>query len=1177
VDSTDRSQPPWSVRLLGRFELRVDGTPLPDASLGSRKERQLLKLLLLERGRLVPTERIIEALWETPPQRPARQVATLVSRLRAVLGRDVITGGPEAYRVQPPSGASVDLQEAEALTAEASRRLAADDPILARSAAERALDLLERGAPVADEPYAEWTEPARAEAARLLRGARAVVWQAALETDDAEAAAAAAERAIAADPLDEEAYRALMLAFDRRGSRAAALAAFERLRSVLATELGVGPMPESDQLRDAIVADETASAGASGAHATGRPPTAAPGAEPPEARDPAFVGRDAELEAVTEKWRFASAGRAHLLLLTGEAGIGKSTLARRALSAARATGGAVLEARCYAAERSLFLQPIADALRPLIARSSPAELRALAGDAAAGLVRIAPEVATALDLPTLAPSTPELEHRRAFDAVARFLGALATRRPVLLFLDDVHLAGAATLEFVHYLVRSQRTARLLVLATLRVEEGDEARRLLGDLAATLPVGPLAADAVRALAAAMGGSSFAEDVLERTRGHPLFVVELLRSLTEHRAAGAEGQARLPDSLRAAVLARAGDSGTPAREVLAAAAVLGPRFELDAVATLAGLSVEEVIRQVERAHRARLVTAADADFRFSNDLVHEIIYDATPAPIRTARHRRAAALFAGRPEVVGHHAYAAGDWQGAALAWHQAATEALETFSNRDAEQLLDLALDAARRAGDRESQVRVLLARGRTRERSARYAESFEDHTAARNLAGQIGDRALEMQALREMGGDPSVALGRRPAECVRHLEAALAIAEELDDGPAAVDVLCRLAILETNRLRGRRALSHAEAAVARARALGDDRALAMALDGRKNVAAYVGDIDTLASVTAELIPILERTDRLWVLQWTIFESSLVPFARGDWDAAEAAIERALQVNRRSGYHAYQPMFLAQRATVALARGTLGEAIADARRASALAAASRHPWWIGAAQAVLGTVLLAAGDRDAARQALERGLDVAERDGADLYVLRCLGPLAEAVADPQAPERALELAARVEALVLADPEAPLFLHAAEGPLGAARALTRLGAPERALRLLDPVARAARKAGWQATLAASALATAEARAVDGRLAQARRDAHRALAVTRRVALPLLAADAYALLSQLAADDDTASDAGHARAECAAEARRRYDQVQVTLQDGVARRRFGAHVQRCLGGALGVPQLR
>jgi DNA-binding SARP family transcriptional activator len=227
------------LRLVGEFAVGRGNRRWATTEVGSRKARTLLAMLAVERGRLVTVDRAVEALWTTaPPRRPAANVATLVSRLRGTLGSDAIVGRRNVYRLGRVI--SVDLFEAAELVAEAEARLAGE-PAVAVAAARRALDVLAGGEVLPEQPDADWAEYARKVHADQLRRARHVVAEGALRTGDLPAALAAAEAAVAADAIDEVAYRALMRARDAAGEQPRALAAYEQLRAVLAARLGTDP------------------------------------------------------------------------------------------------------------------------------------------------------------------------------------------------------------------------------------------------------------------------------------------------------------------------------------------------------------------------------------------------------------------------------------------------------------------------------------------------------------------------------------------------------------------------------------------------------------------------------------------------------------------------------------------------------------------------------------------------------------------------------------------------------------------------------------------------------------------------------------------------------------------------------------------------------------------------
>ena len=155
------------VQVLGVLAVAVDGREVPAHRLASRKGRTLLKLLLARRGAVVPAEVLVEALWGgRPPADPDANLATLVSRLRAVLGPDAIAGDRQGWRFVAGARVEVDLDEAERLAGEAGARLGGE-PALALAAAERALALGGRGPFLADEPDADWAMAARREACLL--------------------------------------------------------------------------------------------------------------------------------------------------------------------------------------------------------------------------------------------------------------------------------------------------------------------------------------------------------------------------------------------------------------------------------------------------------------------------------------------------------------------------------------------------------------------------------------------------------------------------------------------------------------------------------------------------------------------------------------------------------------------------------------------------------------------------------------------------------------------------------------------------------------------------------------------------------------------------------------------------------------------------------------------------
>ena len=745
------------IHLLGPLLVTRDGQPVPAHEVASRKGRLLLRVLLAQRGANVPADLLAEVLW--PERRPAdvdANLGVLISRLRGVFGTAAIAATANGWRLAP--AVDVDLDVALRLCAEAEDRLVAGEPALALAAADAATALLDRGEVLADEPDADWLTPARQDAERAATQARRAGWRAALRMGDPAAALRHAGAAVAADPLDESARRAVLRAHLAAGRTAQALAGYEELRELLADTLGVDPAEETQRLYLAALRPKSPDAGEN-VEPPGRSAAHGTSAEP-------LVGRAVEVAVLHRAWELAAARTAGLYLLLGEAGTGKTTLARHLADRAEAAGGLVLRARSYDAERSLFLQPWIEVVREAARVTLPDVLADAARGHAGSLADLVPEIRLAVRAgpPADRRDDPEVARRRAFDAVTGLLRGLAGRQPVLVVLDDLHLAGAATLELLHFAARQLTGARVLLLATVRVEETREIRDTLAGLATVVEVGALSPSAVEELAGLHGRPDLAAEVIRRGAGHPLFTVELLRAAKE----SGWPVARLPASLTEVVLARVRRAGADVERLLRAAAVVGSAFEVEPVAGLLSTDPARAADLAEQALATRLVVEAGSGYEFANDLLREVLYDTTPRPTRIVRHRHLASTLAGPPEAVAQHAAAAGDWPAAARAWLAAGAAAAARWANRDAEHLLDAAVAAADRAaadwavsdraagdpagaGDGALGARARLDRGRVRVSIGDYRAATDDLAAARATAELLGDTALAAQALEQLG------------------------------------------------------------------------------------------------------------------------------------------------------------------------------------------------------------------------------------------------------------------------------------------------------------------------------------------------------------------------------------------------------------------------------------------
>jgi predicted ATPase len=196
-----------------------------------------------------------------------------------------------------------------------------------------------------------------------------------------------------------------------------------------------------------------------------------------------FVGRDAELAALTADLDAAVAGRGGVVLLAGEPGIGKTRLAEELAAAAAVRGAFVLWGRCWEGEGAPAFWPWVQVIRAYVESSDPTELGRDMGAGAADIAQVVPAVRDRLpDLPTPPPVEPEAARFRLFDSMAGFLRAAAARRPLALILDDLHLADAPSLALLRFVCAELERAGPLVVGIYRQAEVDRGHPLLATLA-----------------------------------------------------------------------------------------------------------------------------------------------------------------------------------------------------------------------------------------------------------------------------------------------------------------------------------------------------------------------------------------------------------------------------------------------------------------------------------------------------------------------------------------------------------------------------------------------------------------------------------------------------------------------------------------------------------------------
>ncbi len=406
-------------------------------------------------------------------------------------------------------------------------------------------------------------------------------------------------------------------------------------------------------------------------------------ASPGEPGGELFVGRASELAAGEQELARALGGSFRVLWISGPPGIGKSSLARSIAARARARGAFVLAGRGDEGEGAPALWPWIQMLRERAESSSNAALRELAGPGAVDLAPLVPEIGARLGVRGAPPRLDVEQSRfRMFDSVARFLRSCARLSPHVLLIDDLHQVDRASLLLLEFLARHLEASPVLVLACFRDAEAapwTPLARAIGAIGPSrgseLPLGPLGLEDSGALARALSAAELSpaqvRSLHERSGGNPLFFSHMVRSLAS-AAASSGDWSRALEELRAPVTVieavRRDIERLPegTRALLELASLMGREIWLDVLRELSGRSLEELMRDLDVALRARVLEPLASDpegYRFAHVLSCEALYAGLPGHVRVEGHHRIACRLEqsppGRasPSQIAHHFWAA----------------------------------------------------------------------------------------------------------------------------------------------------------------------------------------------------------------------------------------------------------------------------------------------------------------------------------------------------------------------------------------------------------------------------------------------------------------------------------------------------------------------------------------
>ena len=483
--------------------------------------------------------------------------------------------------------------------------------------------------------YDDWVLDERAKVRDEAYGALVQLTEEAAARDDHKAMIRHTQSIIDLEPTDGAAVRLQMEAHIALGDRAAALRSYHRYAELVERDLGVAPDAAIEAMYQELQAGAPNRDNVYGEDL-------APVTESP------FVGRDLEWKRLYEAWNTAREGGAHLTLVTGEPGIGKSRLALELGRRVRAEGYMVASARAYEAAGRLPWGPVVDLLRSDALRS---HIDTLDTVWRAELARLLPELLDSSQ--SSAPSqSGDLTHRhRLFDAVRRAI--VVGDRPRLLIIDDLQWCDAETIELIGFVARSEQQSPILIVGTVRSEEVSKHHPLVGLIDAlnhdqavtTVPLDRLDESTTAMLAARLYAedtinSKLAERLWNETEGNPLFVIEAIRA----GISSDESKAVLTPTMRAVLGARLGQLTDGTRRLTEVAAVIGRPFSINLMVLATGIDEHELVDHIDELWRRRIIRDQGRTYDFSHDKLRAVALEMVSPARRRQLHRAVAKAIA-----------------------------------------------------------------------------------------------------------------------------------------------------------------------------------------------------------------------------------------------------------------------------------------------------------------------------------------------------------------------------------------------------------------------------------------------------------------------------------------------------------------------------------------------------
>jgi DNA-binding SARP family transcriptional activator/predicted ATPase len=740
----------WEIQMLGGLRLTYDGRAV--TTVNTSRLQALFAHLALNAGTLQSREHLAFLFWPDSTESQARtNLRQLLHHLRSALpdGGQFLEADAQTLLWRSSSECTLDVTEFEACASRAKEAAKRGDLVEARNDLEKAVHLY-RG-DLLPGLYDEWAEVRRNHLRQKYSEVLEHLVSLLEQTDDLPLAIQYGERLLAQDPLRETSYQTLMRLHALKGDRAGALLVYHQCVAVLQRELDTEPGSATRKLRDQLMRLDVM-----------------PAAKPKEADKPfathlLLVGRKQEFTHLLEAWQTAAQGRASFVLVTGEPGIGKTRLLEEFIAWASRRGVSTAYSRCYAAEGHLAYAPVAAWLRSPILRPV---LSGLPVPQLSELARVLPELL--VEHPELGvpqPLTESWQRHHFFEALAR--AVLRGPQPLLLLIDDLQWCDQETMDWLHYLLRLDPRAQLLVAGTTRPGDLNTDHPLLplmrelnrDGCSTEIALGPLNSDDTGILAAQVSDrkldAMFIANLFQETEGNPLFVIESVRvGMVAANAHPSDSPQKLSEQLEsgrslspkvhAVLSARLAQLSSKAQELAGLGATIGRAFTIELLAKASNCDEDAMVPFLDELWQRQIIRPqGSGSYDFSHDKLREVAYAELGPARRRLHHRLIAEAMRALPEMNSDKLSAelAGHYERASLPalaiplYHRAAKASQQMYADTEAISHLTRALrlleSLSQSTARDQSELELLVSLGPSLTATQGYAASEVGRVYAR--------------------------------------------------------------------------------------------------------------------------------------------------------------------------------------------------------------------------------------------------------------------------------------------------------------------------------------------------------------------------------------------------------------------------------------------------------------